>query len=89
MRHVGKPRKRWVNAVEIGSRENLKVRNWRRESLDVASFKRGQGSSSGCHHTRRRGRGKEQEEKEGEEDEEEEGIRSGRIGRRRGRGRGT
>jgi hypothetical protein len=31
---IGKPRKRWVNAVEIDSRVILRVRNWRRESLD-------------------------------------------------------
>jgi hypothetical protein len=31
---VGKPRKRWVNAVEIDNREILKVRNWKRESVD-------------------------------------------------------
>jgi hypothetical protein len=29
----GKPRKRCVNAVEIDSREILKVRNWKRETL--------------------------------------------------------
>jgi hypothetical protein len=34
-RHVGNPRKRWVNAVQIGSREILKERNVRRESLDT------------------------------------------------------
>jgi hypothetical protein len=33
-RPAGKPRKRWVNAVEIDSTEILKVRNWKRESLD-------------------------------------------------------
>jgi hypothetical protein len=33
-RPVGKPRKRWVNAAEINSREILKVRNWKRESID-------------------------------------------------------
>jgi hypothetical protein len=33
-RPVGKSRKRWVNAVEIDSREILKVRNWNREPLD-------------------------------------------------------
>jgi hypothetical protein len=32
-RPAGKPRKRWVNAVEIDSGEILKVRNWKRESL--------------------------------------------------------
>jgi hypothetical protein len=31
---VGKPRKRWINAVETDSRDILKVRNWKRESLD-------------------------------------------------------
>jgi hypothetical protein len=31
-RHVGKPRKRWINAVEIDRKEILKVRNWKRES---------------------------------------------------------
>jgi hypothetical protein len=30
----GKPRKRWVNAVEIDGREILRVRNWKRETLD-------------------------------------------------------
>jgi hypothetical protein len=30
-RPVDKPRKRWINAVEIDSREILKVRNWERE----------------------------------------------------------
>jgi hypothetical protein len=35
-RPVCKARKRWINAVEIDSREILKVRNWnwKRESLD-------------------------------------------------------
>jgi hypothetical protein len=33
-RPVGKPRKRWVNAVELDSREIWEVRNWKRESLD-------------------------------------------------------
>jgi hypothetical protein len=33
-RLVGNPTKRWVNAVEMDSREILKVRNWKRESLD-------------------------------------------------------
>jgi hypothetical protein len=33
-RPVGKPRKRWINAVEIDRREILKVRNWKRESQD-------------------------------------------------------
>jgi hypothetical protein len=37
---VGKPRKRWVNAVETDSRVILKVRNWRRESLDRQVWKR-------------------------------------------------
>jgi hypothetical protein len=31
-RPVDKPRKRWINAVEIDSKEILKVRNWKRES---------------------------------------------------------
>jgi hypothetical protein len=39
-RPVGKPRKRWVNAVEIDSREILKVRNWKRESLDKRVWRR-------------------------------------------------
>jgi hypothetical protein len=29
-----KPRKKWINAVEIDSKEILKVRNWKRESQD-------------------------------------------------------
>jgi hypothetical protein len=39
-RPVGKPRKRWINAVEIDSREILKVRNWKRESLDRQVWRR-------------------------------------------------
>jgi hypothetical protein len=39
-RPAGKPRKRWINAVEIGSREILKVRNWKRESLDRQIWRR-------------------------------------------------
>jgi hypothetical protein len=50
-RPVEKPRKRWVNAVEIDIREILKVRNWRRESLDKQVRRRhskeGKGSTSG------------------------------------------
>jgi hypothetical protein len=33
-RPVGKPRERWINAVEIDSREILIVRNWKREALN-------------------------------------------------------
>jgi hypothetical protein len=33
-RPVGKPRERWINAVEIDSKEMLKVRNWKREYQD-------------------------------------------------------
>jgi hypothetical protein len=33
-RPIDKPRKRWINAVEIDSKEILKVRNWKRESQD-------------------------------------------------------
>jgi hypothetical protein len=33
-RPVGNLRKRWVNAVEMDSREILKVRAWTRESVD-------------------------------------------------------
>jgi hypothetical protein len=33
-RSVGKPRKSWVNAMEIGNREVFKVINLERESLD-------------------------------------------------------
>jgi hypothetical protein len=32
-RPIGKPRKRSVNAVEIDSKEILRVRNWKREFL--------------------------------------------------------
>jgi hypothetical protein len=39
-RPVGKPRNRWINAVEIDSREILKVRNWKRESLDRQVWRR-------------------------------------------------
>jgi hypothetical protein len=39
-RPVGKPRKRWINAVEIDSREILKVRNWKRESLNRQVWRR-------------------------------------------------
>jgi hypothetical protein len=39
-RPVGKPRKSWVNSVEIDSREILKMRNWRRESLDKLVWRR-------------------------------------------------
>jgi hypothetical protein len=34
------PRKRWINAVEIDSREILKVRNWKRESQDRQVWRR-------------------------------------------------
>jgi hypothetical protein len=33
-RPVAKPRKRWINEVEVDSKEILKVRNWKRESQD-------------------------------------------------------
>jgi hypothetical protein len=33
-RPLGKPRRKWFNAVEIDSRENVKVRKWKTESLD-------------------------------------------------------
>jgi hypothetical protein len=39
-RPVGKPRKRWINAVEIDSKEIFKVRNWKRESLDRQVWRR-------------------------------------------------
>jgi hypothetical protein len=39
-RPVSKPRKRWINAVEIESREILKVRNWKRESQDRQVWRR-------------------------------------------------
>jgi hypothetical protein len=39
-RPVGKPKKRLVNAVGIDSREILKVRNWKRESLDRKVLRR-------------------------------------------------
>jgi hypothetical protein len=37
---VGKPRNRWINAVEIDSKEILKVRNWKRESQDRQVWRR-------------------------------------------------
>jgi hypothetical protein len=39
-RPVGKPRKRWINAVEIDSKEILKVKNWIREALDRQVWRR-------------------------------------------------
>jgi hypothetical protein len=39
-RPVGKPRKRWINAVEIDSREILKVRNWKREAINRQVWRR-------------------------------------------------
>jgi hypothetical protein len=39
-RPVGKPRKRWINAVEMDSKETLKVRNWKRESQDRQVWRR-------------------------------------------------
>jgi hypothetical protein len=39
-RPVGEPKKRWINAVEIDSREILKVRKWKRESLDRQVWRR-------------------------------------------------
>lgn len=39
-RPVGKQRKIWVNAVEIDSREILKLRNWKRESLERKIWRR-------------------------------------------------
>jgi hypothetical protein len=39
-RPVRKPRERWVNEMEIYSREILKVRNWKRESLDRQVWRR-------------------------------------------------
>jgi hypothetical protein len=39
-RSVGKPRKRWVNAVDIDSREILEVRNRKRESLYMQIWRR-------------------------------------------------
>jgi hypothetical protein len=39
-RTVGKPRKTWINAVEIDSKEILKVRNCKRESLDRQVWRR-------------------------------------------------
>jgi hypothetical protein len=37
---VGKPRKIWINAVEIDSKDILKVRNWKRESQDRQVWRR-------------------------------------------------
>jgi hypothetical protein len=37
---VGKPRKKWVNAVEIESRKILKVSNWKRESTEKQAWSR-------------------------------------------------
>jgi hypothetical protein len=39
-RLLGKPRKRWVNAVKTDSREILKVRNWEIESLNTQVWRR-------------------------------------------------
>jgi hypothetical protein len=39
-RPVGKPRKRGINAVEIDSKEILKVRNWKRESQERQIWRR-------------------------------------------------
>jgi hypothetical protein len=39
-RSVEKPRNRLVNVVEIDSREILKVRNWKRESIDRQVWRR-------------------------------------------------
>jgi hypothetical protein len=39
-RPVGKPRNRWVNSVKIDSRGILKMRNWKRESLDSEVWRR-------------------------------------------------
>jgi hypothetical protein len=49
-RPVGKPRKIWVNAMEIDSREILKVRNWKRESPDREVWRRHlkEAKASGC-----------------------------------------
>jgi hypothetical protein len=37
---VENPRKRWVNAVEMGNRNILKARNWRRKPLDKQVWRR-------------------------------------------------
>jgi hypothetical protein len=37
---VGKPKNRWVKAVEIDNREILKVRKWKREYLDRQVWRR-------------------------------------------------
>jgi hypothetical protein len=39
-RLVGKPRKRWVNAVETDSGDILEVRKWKRKSLDRQVWRR-------------------------------------------------
>jgi hypothetical protein len=39
-RPVDKPRKRWIKAVEIDSKEILKVRIWKRESQDRQVWRR-------------------------------------------------
>jgi hypothetical protein len=39
-RPVGKPRKRWVNAMETDSREILNARNWKREYLGRQVWRR-------------------------------------------------
>jgi hypothetical protein len=39
-RPVDKPRKRWINAVKIDSKEILKVINWKRESQDGQVWRR-------------------------------------------------
>jgi hypothetical protein len=46
-RPVPKPRKRKVNAVEVGSTEILRARNWRRE-CPVKQDWRGQSLASAC-----------------------------------------
>jgi hypothetical protein len=33
-RPIGNPRRRWINAMEMDNRGILKVRNWKRESLE-------------------------------------------------------
>jgi hypothetical protein len=49
-RPIGKPKKRWVNAVEMNSREILKARNLEisRISTFEPLFKKIRGSTSGC-----------------------------------------
>jgi hypothetical protein len=45
-RRVGKPRNRWIDAVEEDAKKLMGVRNWKRTAQD--RDKGGQGPTSGC-----------------------------------------